>query len=538
MRRVQIGGLVSALACLVVWFALVVPNELGRMTLGAFVSIPLVGLVIVALALVLPPRTRRVVAALTGVLLGLLVLVKVLDLGFYAVLDRPFDALNDWTYLGPAVDVLGDWTGRAGAIVGVIAAGLLVIAVLVGLPLSVMRLCRVVADHRTVSVRTVVVLGIVWALCAVTGLRFSPDADVASASVAELAYDHVRRVRADIHDRQVFANDITDDRFGDTPTHQLLTGLRGKDVLLVFVESYGRVAVDDPELSPQVDAVLDAGTDRLASAGFSSRSAFITSPTFGAGSWLAHATMQSGLWVDSQQRYDQLLTEDRLTLTSAFDRAGWRTTFVLPADDEDWPAGQPFYHFDKLYDARDLDYRGPELGWGGVPDQYTLSELQRLELAPTDRAPLMAEIDLVSSHHPWSPPPPIVDWSRVGDGTVFDCMPECGESSGAGLQGQDDVRALYRESIEYTLRTLVSFVEAHPDPDLVLVMVGDHQPHSYVTGEGADHDVPITVIAHDPAVMARVSRWGWQAGMDPGADAPVWRMDAFRDRFLTAFGPH
>ena len=52
--------------------------------------------------------------------------------------------------------------------------------------------------------------------------------------------------------------------------------------------------------------MLDAGTGRLRAAGFSSRSAFLTSPTFGAASWLAHATLQSGLWVDSQQRYDQL----------------------------------------------------------------------------------------------------------------------------------------------------------------------------------------------------------------------------------------
>jgi hypothetical protein len=37
--------------------------------------------------------------------------------------------------------------------------------------------------------------------------------------------------------------------------------------------------------------------------------------------------------------------------------------------------------------------------------------------------------------------------------------------------------------------------------------------------------------------MARVSGWGWQDGMGPDPDAPVWRMDDFRDRFLTAFGP-
>ena len=71
----------------------------------------------------------------------------------------------------------------------------------------------------------------------------------------------------------------------------------------------------------------------------------------------------------------------------------------------------------------------------------------------------------------------------------------------------------------------------------MLVLVGDHQPASIVTGPDASHDVPITIIARDPAVMARTSAWGWDDGMLPSPDAPVWRMDEFRDRFLTAFGP-
>jgi hypothetical protein len=36
--------------------------------------------------------------------------------------------------------------------------------------------------------------------------------------------------------------------------------------------------------------------------------------------------------------------------------------------------------------------------------------------------------------------------------------------------------------------------------------------------------------------MDRITGWGWQDGMTPGPDAPVWRMDDFRDRFLAAFG--
>jgi hypothetical protein len=101
------------------------------------------------------------------------------------------------------------------------------------------------------------------------------------------------------------------------------------------------------------------------------------------------------------------------------------------------------------------------------------------------------------------------------------------------------VKELYGQSIEYALSVLISFVTTfhEQDDDLVLVLLGDHQPATVVTGPAASHDVPITIIAKDPAVMDRTSSWGWDDGMLPSPDAPVWRMDAFRDRFLTAFGP-
>ena len=154
--------------------------------------------------------------------------------------------------------------------------------------------------------------------------------------------------------------------------------------------------------------------------------------------------------------------------------------------------GSTFYHFDKLYDARNVGYRGPKFSYASMPDQYTLSALQRLELAKNDRGPVMAEIDLVSSHHPWTPLPHMVDWRQVGDGSVYDGMPDEGESPEAVFGDPDKVRAAYGKSIEYSMRSLVSFVQTYGDPNLVLVVLGDHQPHSYVTGDGrgprrADH---------------------------------------------------
>ena len=75
------------------------------------------------------------------------------------------------------------------------------------------------------------------------------------------------------------------------------------------------------------------------------------------------------------------------------------------------------------------------------------------------------------------------------------------------------------------------------DDDLVLVVLGDHQPSSLVTGHyDPSHDVPISVIAHDPKVIDQIADWSWQDGVLPSPKAPVWPMSAFRDRFLTAFG--
>jgi hypothetical protein len=68
------------------------------------------------------------------------------------------------------------------------------------------------------------------------------------------------------------------------------------------------------------------------------------------------------------------------------------------------------------------------------------------------------------------------------------------------------------------------------------VFFGDHQPSPIVTGQGATHQVPVTIVAHDPSVLDRISGWGWTAGLKPDPHAPVWPMESFRDRFLTAFG--
>jgi phosphatidylglycerophosphate synthase len=528
--RTGIAVTLTALALLLVWVALVAPDQPSRLSLGAFARLPLELLVVVALAALLPATPRRVLAVVLGAVVSVLVLVKVLNMGFFTAFDRPFEPLDDSGYVGAGIETLRDAIGRSSADLVVGVAAVLIVA-LVALPVvAVLRVTRVAAGHRGWALRATAALGVVWVALRVVG------APAASLSAAALAVDEVQAVWTALEDRAAFGRQLAHDRFRATPGSRLLTGLRGKDVLLVFVESYGRVAVQGSSISPRVDAVLDRGTAQLRAAGFSSRSAFLTSPTFGGLSWLAHSTLQSGVRVDGQWRYDQLVETNRLTLTLAFKRAGWRAVGAMPLNRRAWPGGSTFYHYDEIYDRRNLGYRGPSFGFPPMPDQYALLALQRRELAKRHRPPLFAEVDLISSHGPWTRIPRLISWDDVGDGSIYDRLP-AEESTQATLFGDAErARAAYGHSIEYSLSTLFSFVQRYGDDNLVLVVLGDHQPATLVTGYGASHDVPISVIADDPKVMDQIAGWNWQDGMLPSPQAPVWPMAAFRDRFLTAFG--
>jgi phosphatidylglycerophosphate synthase len=526
-----IGVAVTVLALLLVWVALVAPHEPKDLNLGAFLRLPLELLVVAAAAVLLPATPRRVLVVVLGAILSVLVLVKVLDIGFFTAFDRPFRPLDDSSYVGIGIETLGEAVGRATADLLVAAAAVLVLAILAIPVVALGRVTRVAAGHRDRALRAAAVLGVVWVVLRVVG------APVASSSTAALAVDEVQDVRTALASRAAFTREIAHDRFGATPGSRLLTGLRGKDVLVVFVESYGRVAVQDSSFSPSIDAVLERGTAQLGAAGFSSRSAFLTSPTFGGLSWLAHSTLQSGVTVNGQWRYDQVAGKHRVTLTRAFKRAGWRAVGAMPGNRRAWPEGRTFYHYDQVYDRRNFGYRGPSFGLPPMPDQYTLQALQRRELARRHRPPVFAEVDLISSHAPWTRIPRLVAWDDVDDGSIFDRIP-AEESTQAALFGDAErARAAYGHSIEYSLRTVFSFVRRYGDDNLVLVVLGDHQPATLVTGhDDPSHDVPISVIAHDPKVMHRIAGWSWQDGVLPSPRAPVWPMAAFRDRFLTAFG--
>jgi hypothetical protein len=524
MRRQSL----TVLALVLVWAALTLPDRLEQVHASTFARLPLELVVLVAVGALLPRRAGSVVLVAAGVLLGVLTVLKILDMAFWEALRRSFDLVVDWRYAGSTVGLVHDSFGNVLGTMILVVFAVVIVALLTLVPLALLQLRRGTEQHRRTTLQVVAVLVVGWLLLAFTGTG------LATASTSSYAEGQVERVPALLHDEHEFRLATTKDPMREVPGDQLLRGLRGKDVLLVFVESYGRSAVQGSSFSPGVDAVLADGDRQLAGAGFHSRSAFLTSPTFGALSWLAHSTLQSGLWVNAQQRYDALVTSHRLTLSRLFARAGWRTVSDIPADTHYWPQGR-FYGYDHFYDSRNVGYRGPRFGYPTMPDQFTFDALDRLELASEQRKPVFAEMDLISSHAPWSRTPRMIPDSSVGDGSAYDGMPATLPSEKDIWPSPTKVKAAYGSSIEYSMSSLISYVVHHGTDKTVLIVLGDHQPATIVSGRKADHDVPISVIAKDPHVLSRIDSWHWQVGLRPSPDAPVLRMDRFRDRFLAAY---
>ncbi|MDD1620326.1 MAG: sulfatase-like hydrolase/transferase [Methylococcaceae bacterium] len=523
-RRMMPGLDVSALV--LIFIALVIPNRISSITPSAFACLPLEALLL-GLILLIPDRTGLLLRAIAACLLATETIFKMADMAAYQVFDRPFNPVLDARFPADGMHLLRGAIGEIGALfaAGLIAALLIGIFMLMYALLGRARKLLLASPKSTGT-------GLFAGSCAWTALAFA-GWQGASSPLYELMSMHAGNTLSSIADLEDFNGIVDSDPYAAVPNDALFDQLKGKDVMVVFVESYGRTVLDNPGYAVHVRPLLERSSAELAEKGLHARSAYLTSPTYGGISWLAHGTLLSGLWINSQVRYDRLVMSQRPSLNRLFKRAGWRTVAVEPAHTMDWPQGE-YFGYDRIYASRDLGYKGQPFNWITMPDQYTLSAFQSLERKPGTRPPVMAEIALISSHAPWSPLPRLVDWNRVTDGAIFNTARE-GDTPEVVWQNTERIREQYRKSIEYALANIVSYAINEGDENLVILVLGDHQPAPFVTGESRSHDVPVHLISRDSRVMDAVKDWRWTSGMLPAGDAPVWGMDKMRDRFIAAF---
>jgi hypothetical protein len=318
-----------------------------------------------------------------------------------------------------------------------------------------------------------------------------------------------------------------------------LARVGGADVFLIFVESYGAIAFEKPDVAPYLSDARGDFASALRATGRSAASAFVDSPTFGGSSWRAHVSLMSGVEVRDPETNARLLTEHRDTMVAAFRRHGFRAIALMPGLRQRWPEGA-FYGFDQIDGAARLDYHGPEFGWFAIPDQFSLARLDALEVDRAPRPDLFVFYPTISTHFPFQPTPPYQpDWRRMFDAHPFDA-----DQIVAAYDRQPDWRHFapgYVDAVAYTYRTLAGYMRKHIGRDSVFVVLGDHQPAAAVSGENASWSVPVHVVASRRSVIDALLARGFHEGLIPARPAlgrmhtllPIL-LDAFSDRQSSA----
>ena len=531
------GAARPAIAAAFLYLVLIQPNHPAAMTWGALAAFPLEW---PALLLGLAAFGGGAAAtAFRGLLVGLLVLLALLktaDFAMFTALARGFNPVADLALVGAGLRLL---TGTVGPLLAALAvlgalgavaggAGLLWWSTGVWAGAGPAR----PALRGGVAAAALLSTGLAAAEVGATmGHWVLPARPPGAAFTARVGVERLVMARATLADLRAFEAAAASDPFADG---EGLLDRIDRDVIVVFLESYGRTSLDTDYFAEVHRATLAAGEAELAARGLSTASGLLASPTRGGQSWLAHATFANGLRVDGQTRYGAVLAAERPTLFHLAARAGFHTAAVMPQITLEWPESSRM-GFETILAAEDLGYAGSSFNWVTMPDQFTYAALdRRLRADRADDRPLFVQVATGSSHAPWVPVPELVPWDVVGDGRVFDAMAAAGDPPDVVWRDRDRVRAQYRQAVDYALEAVLSWAALHADAPPLLIVLGDHQAAGFVALDERP-DVPLHLIGPAELVERAAEAWGLSPGLLPPDDAPVVPMERMRDRILTAF---
>lgn len=522
MRRTRAGWLGFALGVALIW-ALFVP-VFGARGIGADPRLPVVLLgALLLLALIAQARWRlpawlRWVAATAIVVLALLQFVA----GAVAqILDRALDLYFDLARVPDLLALYVDTAGWRG--IAVLAAAAVGLAALLALTARVLALMERPLARPGPALAAIAVAVLGFAALAIPGERVVNPAAATAAAQQASAAGRAFAVFHGFDERYAAALDAPQ------PSAAPLPGLKGKDVYLVFVESFGTVTLDDPAYRRTLEPALDDFAATVAGAGYRLLASRLVSPVFGGGSWLAHGTLESGLKLDPLLN-ELLLNGKRLTLPRYLAAAGYRTVEVMPGIKKPDPEAA-FWGFDANYFSADLGYGGPPFGWFTIPDQFTLGQFAARELTPLHQ-PLFAQIVLVSSHTPFAPVPPYLDdWRDADD---FKTVPQHDWPRIYAQPDWNDLDQPYLDSIAYDLKTLGAWLKGL-DKDALVIMLGDHQPPEITRVAGQPWTVPIYVLSRDAELVQPFAALGYTPGDTPSPREQPEGMEKFLGEFLAAY---
>ena len=300
---------------------------------------------------------------------------------------------------------------------------------------------------------------------------------------------------------------------------QLSRSLQNKpDIYLIFVESYGTVITESPEMKSAYLQQIKDIESRLDTAGYHIASNYSRSPVKGGRSWLAFSSFMSGLKVENQIQYNDLIQRnfDYPNMIRFFNHQGYQTYRLSTISNVDSDSLIPYartnryWGFDEWWTYWDFEYRGYQYDvLGGIPDQYALGYYRDVIESKNTQPKLMFFITM-ASHMPWYEPPPLLeDWSTFNILKVDKPLV---------MEGSDADR--YQQAVFYDLELITRYILSG-NPNSIYIIVGDHQPPGMeymIAGITDDAATPMHIICQDNSLIQHFQSHGFQKGMSVNLD--------------------
>ena len=490
----------------------------------------LVGLLfVVAMAALASPRL--VAARGFALALALLVIAAALlnfaDVATPSLLGRDLNLYGDLQHLTSLFGLARESAGLWSASVAV-ALFFVAIVLMIGAAYWVWRKVLAILADRPIAIAAAVLFGVALDLAAFLPAEQRPLATGLGTDIVRHAASFARAWRMQAGTGSPLPTALA----SSGPPRSDLTGLKRRDVYLVYIESYGTTVFDTSEFRSALREALAQFEATLLASGYTIASNRLVSPTFGGGSWLAHATLASGIRLDDPVLYSQLIGSGRKLLPGYFKDAGWRAVDIMPGTKTPAPETQA-WGFDREIDAAELGYHGPSFGWFAIPDQFTLDRATAIRDALGSEAPVFTQIVLVSSHIPFSPVPPYLpDWRDVG---AFATVPPTEWDEIFRPPDWSVLAPGYIKSLKYDFAVLGDWLAKHLAGNELVILLGDHQPPAAVGGEREQWTVPIHVLSRDRELVSPFIAAGYIAGLVPPRAAAPKGMESFLPSFLAAF---
>lgn len=515
-RHSAVGTLAAILGLLVLDGLLVAGDPFERLVDLVPVRIAVEFLVLSVIFVLLRPSRR--LAALFGLLLLAAFLLHIASVAVPWYFGRSFAPASDLGFLPLGIGLAG-WPAAAGGL------GILLVAwAIVGL--LVLGCWHAVRIRPLLLAPVLLLLMVGWALVPLRYLEASRAPVGAPASMA--AADATRAI-LDLDGARARELARIEQAASQRPATGTFGALKGRTIILAFIESYGAITYTDAGFRAAIDPDRDAFLRRVTGAGYGVATRYLASPITGGGSWLAHATLLSGIHIGDQLSWEALLASRIPPLTADLRKAGYRVVAALPHLTHPWPEAG-FYSYDRLWDNQAFAYAGPPFSWEGLPDQYTLDRIWRDEVA-TARQPVFAQLVLVSSHSPFDRIPPVLEGDTLaGDGARYQGVAmDSHPIRGGNIFRQDEG---YQAAIRYEFRVLGPALEKLP-ADALVILLGDHQPPLDTALATRDPRVPVHVLTRDADLLRHFVETGFRPGMEP-VDGPALPMENFYGLFVQA----